>query len=106
MNSDILIITAMVAGSAVLAGVVAYLLGRDLPLAGRIAGALAAAVVVGGASLFVPYLPAAAVVVATAAHLLARRLLKPVAALGASAAVLVGGVATGVAVMTTALGTM
>ena len=51
-------VVLMIAGSALLAGAVAYgVTHRDFHAGGRAAAALACALLVGAASLYIPYLP-------------------------------------------------
>jgi hypothetical protein len=107
MNSDALFITAMLLGSAAFAGVLTYALaGRDLPRKGRVSVALVSAVLVGAASLFVPYLPVLALLATAAAYLVMRRLVSPGRALAASAVILFGGLSCAVLIMAAALDSM
>ncbi|GAA4131343.1 hypothetical protein [Actinomadura keratinilytica] len=102
-----MLIIAMLVGSAALSGGITYTLtGRDLKGGHRVSVSLLSAILVGATSLFVPYLPALAFLVTTAAYLLVRRLLSPGLALAASALVLVGALGSAVLVMSTALNTM
>ncbi len=107
MNSDDLIITAMLAGSAAFAGIVAYLLsGRDLGRGRRVSAALVSAVLVGLTSVFAPYLPVLAFMASAAAYLVMRRLLKPGVALAAAGVVLLGGLSFAVLAMVLTLDQM
>ncbi|TDC08256.1 hypothetical protein E1267_10880 [Nonomuraea longispora] len=101
------IIIMMISVSAVLAGGVTYAVTRrDLRGGARVAVALACAVLVGGACLFVPWLPLFAFLGTVVVHLVVRRLLTAKLALAASGVVLVGGCSFCVLLMMMALETM
>jgi hypothetical protein len=107
MNSDDLIMIAMLAGSPVLAGSITYALtGRDLKGLGRVAAALVSAFLVGATSLFVPWLPLLAFLASMTGYLVMRRLLKPGLALAASAVVLFGSLSFAVVLMVATLNSM
>ncbi|TDD79742.1 hypothetical protein E1293_22565 [Actinomadura darangshiensis] len=107
MNSDDLFIIAMLIGSTVFTGAVAYTCtGRDLRGGYRISVALICAVLVGATCTFIPYLPVLAFLVTMMAYLVMRRLVSPGRALAAAAVLLLGGLSCAVLIMAAALETM
>lgn len=107
MNSDTLFLIAMLVGSTICTGAIAYACtGRDLHGGRRILVSLISAIIVGATCLFVPYLPVLAFLATMAAYLIMRRLLSPTRALAVSAVVLFGGLSSAVLLMAAALNSM
>lgn len=97
----------MIVTSAVLAGGIAYAVThRDLQGGGRVAAALACALLVGAASMFIPFLPVLAFLGTTVVYLVLRRLFSAGLALAAAGVVLLAGCSFSVLLMMAALETM
>ena len=100
-------VVLMIAGSALLAGAVAYgVTHRDFHAGGRAAAALACALLVGAASLYIPYLPVLALLGTAIIYLIVRRVFSAGTALAAAGLVLVAGCSFSVLLMMAALQTM
>ncbi|MEO3792950.1 hypothetical protein ABGB14_22275 [Nonomuraea sp. B10E15] len=100
-------IIAMILATTALSGGTTYAVTRrDLEGGARVAVALACALLVGGACVFVPWLPLFAFLGTVVVYLLVRRLLTAKLALAASGAVLLGGCSFTVLLMMAALETM
>ncbi|NVI93227.1 hypothetical protein [Actinomadura sp. BRA 177] len=97
----------MIAASTVVAGGVAFAVTRDdLHGGGRVAASLACALLVGAASVFIPYLPVLAFLGTLVIYLVLRRLFSAGLALAASGFVLFAGCSFSVLLMMAALENM
>jgi ABC-type glycerol-3-phosphate transport system permease component len=107
MSSDVLIIFAATGGCAAVAGAATYALARrDLRRRGAVLAAVGCALLVGATSLFIPYLPMFAFLVAAATYLVVRRRFRVGHALAGAAVILIGGLAFSVLTMIAALNSM
>ncbi|GAA0583260.1 hypothetical protein [Actinomadura livida] len=100
-------IVSMIMASAVVAGGVAFAVTRgDLRIEGRVAAAVACALLVGTVSLFIPYLPVLVCLGTVVGYLVLRRLFSAGLALAASGVVLLAGCSFSVLLMMAALESM
>ena len=107
MQSDTLIIFAATGGCAAIAGAGTYPIARlDLSRRGAILAAVVCALLVGMASLFIPYLPVFAFLAAAAVYLVIRRRFQTRHALAGATVILLGGLAFSVLTMIVALDNM
>lgn len=107
MQSDALIIFAASGGCAAVAGAATYPLARlDLRRRSAVLAAVGCAVLVGATSLFIPYLPVFAFLVAAVTYLVIRRRFRVGHALAGATVILIGGLAFSVLTMIAALDSM